>query len=186
MIGNKMADLQELQQQLNNIEELLALIVQVSDEKVPQLRKDIEQIIGKIQTGIDVKCLKEKVQITIDSAIESGNYTKILTTAKEIKEAVRDANRAFSDYEKEVKSISTWNTGIVVGAICFVLGAGLMWAWQYSRIDKYQYAINQTNSMSAYINSDCPIKQNYAKFVGQTVKCDEYWSSPTTILERKK
>ncbi len=130
--------------------------------------------------------LKEKVQITIDSAIESGNYTKILTTAKEIKEAVRDANRAFSDYEKEVKSISTWNTGIVVGAICFVLGAGLMWAWQYSRIDKYQYAINQTNSMSAYINSDCPIKQNYAKFVGQTVKCDEYWSSPTTILERKK
>lgn len=181
-----MADLQELQQQLNNIEELLALIVQVSDEKVPQLRKDIEQIIGKIQTGIDVKCLKEKVQITIDSAIESGNYTKILTTAKEIKEAVRDANRAFSDYEKEVKSISTWNTGIVVGAICFVLGAGLMWAWQYSRIDKYQYAINQTNSMSAYINSDCPIKQNYAKFVGQTVKCDEYWSSPTTILERKK
>ena len=77
-----MADLQELQQQLNNIEELLALIVQVSDEKVPQLRKDIEQIIGKIQTGIDVKCLKEKVQITIDSAIESGNYTKILTTAR--------------------------------------------------------------------------------------------------------
>ena len=108
------------------------------------------------------------------------------TPAKEIKEAVRDANRAFSDYEKEVKSISTWNTGIVVGAICFVLGAGLMWGWQYSRIDKYQYAINQTNSMSAYINSDCPIKQNYAKFVGQTVKCDEYWSSPTTILERKK
>ena len=181
-----MSDLVELKKQLDNVEELLALIVQVSDEKVPQLRKDIEQIIGKIQTGIDVKCLKEKVQITIDSAIESGNYTKILTTAKEIKEAVRDANRAFSDYEKEVKSISTWNTGIVVGAICFVLGAGLMWAWQYSRIDKYQYAINQTNSMSAYINSDCPIKQNYAKFVGQTVKCDEYWSSPTTILERKK
>ena len=74
MKGNKMADLQELQQQLNNIEELLALIVQVSDEKVPQLRNDIEQIIGKIQTGIDVQRLKEKVQTTIDNAIESGNY----------------------------------------------------------------------------------------------------------------
>jgi len=44
-----MADLQELQQQLNNIEELLGLLVHVSDEKVPQLKKDIEQIIGKIQ-----------------------------------------------------------------------------------------------------------------------------------------
>lgn len=90
-----MADLQELQQQLNNIEELLGLLVHVSDEKVPQLRKDVEQIIGKIQTGIDVQRLKEKVQVTIDNAIESGNYTKILTTAREIKEAVNDANRAF-------------------------------------------------------------------------------------------
>ena len=181
-----MADLQELQQQLNNIEELLALIVQVSDEKVPQLRNDIEQIIGKIQTGIDVQRLKEKVQTTIDNAIESGNYTKILSTAKEIKEAVNDANRAFSDYEKEVKSISTWHTGIIVGAIAFVLGAGLMWGWQYSRIDKYQYAISQTNAMSAYVNSDCKIKQDYAKFVGQSISCDQNWSSPTTILEQKK
>lgn len=181
-----MADLQELQQQLNNIEELLALIVQVSDEKVPQLRKDIEQIIGKIQTGIDVQRLKEKVQVTIDNAIESGNYTKILATAKEIKEAVNDANRAFSDYEKEVKSISTWHTGLTVGAICFVLGAGVMWGWQYSRIDKYQYAIDQTNAMAGYINSDCKIKQSYAKFVGQTINCDQNWSSPTTILEKRK
>ena len=73
-----------------------------------------------------------------------------------------------------------------MGVICFVLGACLMWGWQYSRIDKYQYAIEQTNAMAGYINSDCKIKQSYAKFVGQTINCDQNWSSPTTILERKK
>lgn len=186
-----MADLVELQKQLNSIEELLGLLVHVSDEKVPQLRNDIEQIIGKIQTGIDVQRLKEKVQVTIDNAIEAGNYTKILATAKEIKEAVNDANRAFSDYEKEVKSISTWHTGLVVGAICFVVGAGLMWGWQYSRIDKYQYAIDQTNGMAGYVNSSCSTKQGYAKFLGvatdkKPYDCNKYWLTSSEILENKK
>ena len=42
-----MADLQELQKQLNNIEELLGLLVHVSDEKVPQLRNDINEYCKK-------------------------------------------------------------------------------------------------------------------------------------------
>ena len=188
-----MADLSvtELQRQLANVEDLLALLVDVSDERIPQLRKDIENIIGKIQSGIDVSKLKETVQSTINNSINTANYTKMLDTAKEIKEAVNDANRAFSYYEKEVKSISTWNTGLVVGAICFVLGAGLMWGWQYSRIDKYQYAIDQTNAMAGYINSSCNLKQGYAVFQGRgqdkkAMDCNNSWLTTSDILEKKK
>ncbi len=42
------------------------------------------------------------------------------------------------------------------------------------------------NTMAGYINSDCKIKQSHAKFVGQTIDCDQNWSSPTTILEGRK
>jgi ABC-type Fe3+-citrate transport system substrate-binding protein len=183
-----MADLSvtELQRQLANVEDLLALLVDVSDERIPQLRKYIENIIGKIQYGIDVSKLKETVQSTINNSIETANYTKMLATAKEIKEAVSQATQTFKDYEKHVESISTWQTGIIAGVLSFVFGVAGMWAFQYNRIDKYQYAIEQTNAMSGYINSSCQIKQSYAKFVGQTIDCDTNWASPSSLLNRKK
>ena len=181
-----MSELQELKDQLDRVDATLGLLIDVSDERIPQLRKDIENIIGKIQYGIDVSKLKETVQSTINTSIETANYTKMLATAKEIKEAVTQATQTFKDYEKQVESISTWQTGIVVGVICFVLGVTGMWAFQYTRIDKYQYAIDQTNAMAGYINSSCQIKQSYAKFIGQTIDCDTAWLSPTAILDRKK
>ena len=141
---------------------------------------------NKIQNGIDVNQLKETVQKTINTSIETANYNKMLLTAKEIQVAVTQATQTLKDYEKEVKSISTWQTGILVGSLCFVFGAACVWAVQYSRIDKYQYAIDQTDAMAGYINSSCNIKQNYAKFVGQTIDCEKNWASPTSILSSKK
>ena len=181
-----MAELVELQKQLNNIEDLLALLSHVSSETMPQLKKDINDIVGKIQNGIDVQRLKEKVQSTIDETIENGNYNKITTASKEIKEAINQVMQVFKAYEEEVKSISTWRTGVIAGFICFVIGVVCMWGIQYKRIDKYQYVIDQTNAMAGYINSDCKTKQNYAKFVGQTIECNQTWSSPTSILKREK
>ncbi len=181
-----MSELQELKNQLDRVDDTLGLLVDVSDEKIPQLKKDIESIIGKIQNGIDVNQLKETVQKTINTSIETANYNKMLLTAKEIQVAVTQATQTLKDYEKEVKSISTWQTGILVGSLCFVFGAACVWAVQYSRIDKYQYAIDQTDAMAGYINSSCNIKQNYAKFVGQTIDCEKNWASPTSILSSKK
>lgn len=181
-----MSELQELKDQLDRVDATLGLLIDVSDERIPQLRKDIENIIGKIQSGIDVYKLKETVQSTINNSIETANYTKMLATAKEIKEAVNQATQTFKDYEKHVESISTWQTGIIVGVLSFIVGVAGMWAFQYNRIDKYQFAIDQTNAMAGYINSSCQIKQSYAKFIGQDMDCKQNWSSPTSILDRKK
>lgn len=184
-----MADLVELQKQLNNIDELLALLVNLSDERIPQLKNDINEIVKNIKGGFDKEELARQIRAVLNQAINESDYTKLKAnidaTARKMIDAVESSSRKVEHWQDNYQLRSRWHYALISGAICFVLGAGLMWSWQYKRIDKYQYAIDQTNAMSAYINSDCDIKKSYAKFVGDTITCDKNWLSPTVILENK-
>lgn len=87
-----MADLRELQQQLNNIEELLGLLVHVSDEKVPQLKSDINDIVKNIKGGFDKEELAKQIRTVLNQVISQSDYCKlqanIEATAKKMINAV--------------------------------------------------------------------------------------------------
>lgn len=185
-----MADLVELQRQLNSIEELLGLLVHVSDEKVPQLKSDINDIVRNIKGGFDKEELAKQIRLVLNQAINQSDYSKlqanIESTAKKMIDAVETSSRQVNQWRDDFHSRSKWHIALISGVVGVLLGAGLLWWLQNSRIDKYQVAISQTNAMAGYINSDCKIKQSYAKFVGDSITCDKEWASPSSILGRKK
>lgn len=185
-----MADLVELQRQLNSIEELLALLVHVSDEKVPQLKNDINDIANKIKGGFDKEELAKQIRTVLNQVINQSDYSKLQAsidaTAKKMIDAVETSSRQVDRWRAEAKSGNILSWSFLFFVIGLFMGGIIIWTVQYNRIDRYQYVIDKTNVMAGYINSDCKIKQNFAQFIGQTINCDQNWSSPTTMLERKK
>lgn len=184
-----MADLVELQRQLNSIEDLLALLVHVSDEKVPQLKNDINDIANKIKGGFDKEELAKQIRTVLNQVINQSDYSKLQanidTTAKKMIEAIEQSTRQVDRWRAEAKSGNIWSWSFLFFVIGLFMGGIIIWTVQYNRIDRYQYVIDKTNVMAGYINSDCKIKQDFAQFIGQTINCDQSWLSPSTILEKK-
>lgn len=189
-----MADLVELQRQLNNIEELLGLLVHVSDEKVPQLKNDINDIVKNIKGGFDKEELAKQIRTVLNQVINQSDYSKLQAnidaTAKKMINAVETSSRQVDQWRAEAKSSSIWNWSFLFFVIGLFVGGIIIWTVQYHRIDKYQYAIDQTNGMAGYINSSCNNKQGYAKYQGRStdkepMDCDKHWLTPSEILQNK-
>lgn len=190
-----MADLVELQRQLNSIEDLLALLVHVSDEKVPQLKNDINDIANKIKGGFDKEELAKQIRMVLNQVINQSDYSKLQanidTTAKKMIEAIEQSTRQVDKWRAEAKSGNIWSWSFLFFVIGLFMGGIIIWTVQYNRIDRYQYAIDQTNAMAGYINSSCQLKQGYAVFQGRgqdkkAMDCDSSWLTTSEILSRKK
>ena len=117
-----MADLVELQRQLNNIEELLGLLVHVSDEKVPQLKNDINDIVKNIKGGFDKEELAKQIRTVLNQVINQSDYSKLQAnidaTAKKMINAVETSSRQVDLWRAEAKSSSIWNWSFLF----FVIG----------------------------------------------------------------
>lgn len=177
------------QKALNDMQDLLSLIVSVSSEQVPQLKSDINDIVKNIKGGFDKEELAKQIRTVLNQVINQSDYSKLQasidSTAKKMIDAVETSSRQVDKWRDNYQSRSKWHIALISGVLGVLLGSGLLWWLQNSRIDKYQVAISQTNAMAGYINSDCKIKQSYAKFVGDSITCDKEWASPSSILGRK-
>ena len=177
------------QKALNDMQDLLSLIVSVSSEQVPQLKSDINDIVKNIKGGFDKEELAKQIRTVLNQVINQSDYSKLQAnidaTAKKMIDAVETSSRQVDHWRDNYHSRRKWHIALISGVLGVLLGAGLLWWLQNSRIDRYQVAISQTNAMAGYINSDCKIKQSYAKFVGDSITCDKKWASPSFILGRK-
>ncbi len=177
------------QKALNDMQDLLSLIVSVSSEQVPQLKSDINDIVKNIKGGFDKEELAKQIRTVLNQVINQSDYSKLQvsidSTAKKMIDAVELSSRQVDKWRDNHNSRSKWHIALISGVLGVLFGAGLLWWLQNARIDKYQVAISQTNAMAGYINSDCKIKQSYAKFVGDSITCDKEWASPSSILGRK-
>lgn len=174
---------------LNDMQDLLSLIVSVSSEQVPQLKSDINDIVKNIKGGFDKEELAKQIRTVLNQVINQSDYSKLQvsidSTAKKMIDAVELSSRQVDTWRDNHNSRSKWHIALISGVLGVLFGAGLLWWLQNARIDKYQVAISQTNAMAGYINSDCKIKQSYAKFVGDSITCDKELASPSSILGRK-
>ncbi len=177
------------QKALNDMQDLLSLIVSVSSEQVPRLKSDINDIVKNIKGGFDKEELAKQIRTVLNQVINQSDYSKLQvsidSTAKKMIDAVELSSRQVDKWRDNHNSRSKWHIALISGVLGVLFGAGLLWWLQNARIDKYQVAISQTNAMAGYINSDCKIKQSYAKFVGDSITCDKEWASPSSILGRK-
>ncbi len=165
----------------DEIKDLLGLIILITEDKTPQLKKDVAEIVDKIQGGINLQQLKQRTQTAVNEAISNADFVSIKNTAQELKATYTQATRSFDEWSKEVHKTNNWTMSLMVGSFTFIIGAMLMWGFQYKRIDRYQYAINKADQMAVYVNQSCDYKKDYAKFIGQNPKsfdcADTTWRS---------
>ena len=77
--------IQELQQKLENVDQLLALLVRVVDEKIPTLSREIATIVGTINGGFNTTRLTDQVQTSINTALNDSDYGSLITAMHSIK-----------------------------------------------------------------------------------------------------
>lgn len=190
-----MSEIQELKDQLDRVDVTLGLLVDVARESIPQLKNDINDIVKNIKGGFDKEELAGQIRAVLNQVINQSDYTKLQanidSTAKKMIDAVETSSRQVDQWRDDYQKRSRWHFALISGAICFILGSGIMWKLENSRIEKYQYAIDQTNGMAGYINSSCNTKQGYAKFLGvatdkKPYDCNKYWLTSSEILNTVK
>ena len=141
-----MADLVELQKQLNNMDEFLALFISVSDEKIPQLKNDINEIVKNIKCGFDKEELARQIRTVLNQAINEADYTKLKAsidaTARKMIDAVESSSRKVEHWQDNYQLRSRWHYALISGAICFCVGFGAAVYWLKPSFEKQQEIIN--------------------------------------------
>lgn len=186
-----MADLVELQKQLNSIEELLGLLVHVSDEKVPQLRNDINEIVKNIKDGFDKEELAKQIRTVLNQVINQSDYSKLQanidTATKKMIDAVETSSRQVDQWRDSYQSRSRWYFVLVSLIIGLGIGIGGSYYITMNKFTQYQNVVDATSFYARYINSSCKIKIDFAKFIGQGEKydCNTNWISGADYLAKK-
>jgi ElaB/YqjD/DUF883 family membrane-anchored ribosome-binding protein len=187
-----MADLQELQQQLNNIEEVLGLLVHVSDEKIPQLKNDINDIVKNIKGGFDKEELAKQIRTVLNQVINQSDYSKLQanidTTTKKMIDAVETSSRQVDQWRDDYHSRSMWYFVLVSLVVGVGIGIGGSYYVTMKKFTQYQDVVDATSFYARYINSSCKIKTDFAKFIGQSQKydCNTSWISGSDYLAKKE
>lgn len=159
-----MADLSitELQRQLANVEELLALIVHVSDEKVPQLKNDISNIVDKIQGGVDKEQIATQVRAVINKVLTESSYVKlerdIDTNTKKMIEAIEQSSRKVENWQDNYHNRSKWNIALIIGAICFCSGFGVSYWCNKPTVNQQQEIYSNIGIIAKYVRDNATPK----------------------------
>lgn len=104
-----MSDLQDLQKQLNSIEELLGLLVHVSDEKMPQLKNDIDNIVKNVKSGFDAELLRKQAFEALNTAVSKADYTVLHKNLKQTSENLTSLiNNLSKTVEKTYNNVDHW------------------------------------------------------------------------------
>jgi ElaB/YqjD/DUF883 family membrane-anchored ribosome-binding protein len=161
MKERKMADLVELQKQLNNIDELLALFLNVSDEKMPQLKNDINEIVKNIKDGFDKEELARQIRAVLNQAINEADYTKLKAsidaTARKMIDAIESSSNKVEHWQDNYQLRSRWHYALISGAICFCIGFAAAVYWLKPSFEQQENILNRNttalNTISTYVTN---------------------------------
>ena len=122
--------IQELQQKLENVDQLLALLVRVVDEKMPTLSREIDTIVGTIKGGFNTTRLTEQVQTSINTALNESDYGSLITAMHSIKlqltAEIKDWKRETEAYREtsKIKLIAISGlSGVALGVLLTMLSS---------------------------------------------------------------
>lgn len=187
------------QKALDDMGDLLALIVDVSDNKVPQLRNDINEIVKNIKDGFDKEELAKQIRTVLNQVINQSDYSKLQanidTATKKMIDAVESSSRQVDKWREETKinkifnwSFSTFVLGLFLGLVfAYLFAFKELKDYQQNDLYKYQNIINYTDSYARYINSSCEIKQSFSNFTNVGTKkfdCNKSWLSASELLQK--
>jgi glycerol kinase len=185
--------LPKLQEQIN---QTLATLLSLEEEMLPEVQKKIQNIAELLTVGFDESKLKTQVVIALNQALTSSQIADITKSAKGYQDTLNSSIKNLqttilqiqgqaNQYIEKTATHKSIYVGIITGALAFVAGAAVVWGVQYNRMDRYQFAIGQTDTMARYINSSCKIKQDYGKYIGQPIENCNNWYAPTEIIAKK-
>lgn len=152
-----MADLSvtELQRQLSNVEDLLALLVHVSDEKVPQLKNDIDDIVKNIKGGFDKEELAKQIRTVLNQVINQSDYAKLQTnidtSTKKMIEAIEQSSRKVENWRDNYHNRSRWHIALISGAIFFCIGFAACYWWNKPTVSQQQEVYNNVSIIAKYV-----------------------------------
>jgi ElaB/YqjD/DUF883 family membrane-anchored ribosome-binding protein len=158
-----MPDLVELQRQLNNVEDLLSLLVHLSDEKVPQLKNDINDIVKNIKGGFDKEELAKQLRTVLNQVINQSDYSKLQanidTTTKKMIDAIESSSRKVDKWRDNYQKRSRWHFALISGAICFCFGFTSAFYWLKPSQAQQQKFLNDslknTDIIVEYVQNKC-------------------------------
>lgn len=189
----------ELQRQLSSVEDLLALLVHVSDEKVPQLKSDIDDIVNKIQGGFDKEELAKQIRTVLNQIINQSDYAKLQTNidtaTKKMVDAVETSSRKVEQLREESTFVNIASWSLLAFIIGLAIGMGVIYFsafkglrnYQQNELEKYQNVINATDAYARFINASCDRKQSFSYFVNgansKKFDCSKEWLSGENLLK---
>jgi hypothetical protein len=145
----------EFQRQLANVADLLELLVHVSDEKVPQLKNDISNIVDKIEGGFDKEELAKQIRTVLNQVINQSDYAKLQTNidtaTKKMIEAIEQSSRKVENWRDNYHNRSKWHIALISGAICFVIGFGVCYWWNKPTVSQQQQISNDIYTIANYV-----------------------------------
>jgi hypothetical protein len=148
----------EFQRQLDNVADLLELLVHVSDEKVPQLKNDISNIVDKIEGGFDKEELASQVRAVINKVISESRYVKLerdidINTKKMI-DAITSSSRHIEQWRDNYHNRSKWHIGLISGAIFFCIGFGACYWWNKPTVSQQEQTRNDLYTIAKYVKDN--------------------------------
>ena len=148
----------EFQRQLANVADLLELLVHVSDEKVPQLKNDISNIVDKIEGGFDKEELAKQIRTVLNQVINQSDYAKLQTNidtaTKKMIEAIEQSSRKVENWRDNYHNRSKWHIALISGAICFVIGFGACYWWNKPTVSQQEQTRNDLYTIAKYVKDN--------------------------------
>lgn len=143
------------QKALDDMGDLLALIVDVSDNKVPQLRNDINEIVKNIKDGFDKEELAKQIRTVLNQVINQSDYSKLQanidTATKKMIDAVETSSRQVDQWQDSYQSRSRWHFALISGALFFCIGFAACYWWNKPTVSQQQETAADIGTIAKYV-----------------------------------
>ena len=150
-------DTEELQENLKELKKTMAMLLRLSDETVPELKNEINEIIDKIKGGIDKTELAKQIKAVMNQVIVNNDYgsllTAIETSSKTMINAVEKSSQKVEEWERKHHKRATWHIAIISGAMFFAIGFGVCYWWTKPTISQQQEIYSDIDSIAKFVNS---------------------------------
>lgn len=137
-----MSELVALKASLDRVDKTLALLIEISEEKTPQLKRDILEIAGTVLDGFHMEQLTEQARRSINTAINQSELKKLQQDVNESSEKIKSAVYGAQQSFDNAKNGKGFRVALLSGVVCFAIGVCLMWMVQYNRIEAYQSTVS--------------------------------------------
>ena len=160
-------------------------------EKLVDEQKATLARFSTLKPIMDTSSIETSAKNALNRAVENFDFKVLRDKVAEQNLAIERNNNLLSNGAG--KKLNIW---LFVLALLWGLIIGMWTTWYFEvpamitgsyekekLLETYRKGLNDSDNFVRYVNSSCKLKQGFASFTNQSIRCDQYWNSPKSLIK---